>query len=112
MMRILPTEVFVRRDYSGGVEPAAFERVLPRELEGRVGEQEFLTLVDTVNLLFREAEEVGWHTALESIFGCLSCYSIFLFYKSTFVVTGLAVSVPLTLLFLLFQVPTSAPWKD
>ena len=76
-------EVVVARDYSHGMEPTAFARGLPRELEERgVAEHDFLELVDTVNELFREAETVGWNTVFESVFGCLSCYSIFLCYRS------------------------------
>lgn len=80
----LPHEVYVARDYSKGVEPTRFERVIPKELEQRVSEHDFLILVDTINDFFREAEEVGWKTFLEGLFGCLSCFAIFLFYKSTY----------------------------
>ena len=83
LMQALPIEVFVSRDYSAGMEPTAFSRMLPRDLEGRgVSEHDFLKLVDTINDLFKEAETIGWTTVLESVFGCLSCYSLFLCYKS------------------------------
>ena len=81
-MQNLPIEVFVARDYSQGIEPVCFARAIPRELEGRVTEHEFLTLIDTVNEHFKEAERVGWNTVLESLAGCLSCYAVFLCYKS------------------------------
>jgi hypothetical protein len=77
-----PTEVYVPRDYSHGMEPTCFDRVIPRELEERVSEHDFLTLVDTINEFYNEAETVGWGTFAESMLGCLSCYSIFICYKS------------------------------
>ncbi len=77
-------EVYVSRDYSDGMEPTAFARAIPRELEGRVPEQDFVGFVDAVNQVYREGERVGWNTFFESVVGCLSCYSLFLFYDSTY----------------------------
>lgn len=72
-------EIFVQRDYANGNEPTRFQRGIPKELEERgVSEQEFLTLVDTVNDIFREAETVGWKTFLEGLFGCLTFFALFL----------------------------------
>lgn len=79
-----PIEVYVARDYTNGIEPTSFVRGMPRELEGRVSEHDFLALVDAVNDLYREGEATGWNTLFESLVGCLTCYSLFLFYDSTY----------------------------
>ena len=76
------SEVLVARDYSAGLEPTAFSRELPRELEARVSASEFASFVDAVNACFAQAEAVGPVTVLESVVGVLSCYSLFLFYDS------------------------------
>jgi hypothetical protein len=79
-----PVEVYVARDYSAGIEPTTFARGIPRELEERVSEHDYLAFVDAVNDLYREGERTGWNTVFESVAGCLTCYSLFLFYDSTY----------------------------
>jgi hypothetical protein len=79
-----PVEVYVARDYTFGIEPTTFQRAIPHELEERVHEQDFLSFVDAVNQLYREAERTGWNTVFESVAGCLTCYSLFLVYDSTY----------------------------
>lgn len=40
--------------------------------------------MDAVNALFADAERVGWHTALEDVLGCLSCFTLSLCYDTTY----------------------------
>jgi hypothetical protein len=75
-------EVLVPRDYSAGLEPTAFSRELPRELEARISAAEFASFVESVNACFSDAEAVGAVTVFESVVGVLSCYSLILFYDS------------------------------
>ena len=78
-------EVFVDRDYSSGMEPTRFHRGIPKELEDRgITEDEFLTLVDGINDIFKEAETIGWKTFLEGLLGWLTFFTLFLFYDNTY----------------------------
>ncbi|KAL6079127.1 hypothetical protein QOT17_001273 [Balamuthia mandrillaris] len=70
-------EIIIERDYSRGVL-TQFKDILPPELSSRVTEEEFSRTIGEINRLFRHAEELTVTSCLESCFGLITLFSLYL----------------------------------
>ncbi|XP_067937884.1 golgin subfamily A member 7-like [Watersipora subatra] len=68
-------KAFVQRDYSDGMA-VKFEKIFPRELEGKVSRENFEQTVDYINRLYAEAEKLSCASCCE---GCVACLTSYLF---------------------------------
>jgi hypothetical protein len=59
-----------------------FTTAFPEELTGRIGSDEFQSVIDKVNRIFDDAEKVSIFSVMDSLLGCLTAYLIFACYDS------------------------------
>ncbi|EGG16483.1 diacylglycerol kinase protein DgkA [Cavenderia fasciculata] len=74
--------VTVQRDYKEYI--TRFERELPNELTGKVTQGEFNYTIDNINKLLARAEDIDARSVYEECIGCLTFFSIFLWYKDKY----------------------------
>ena len=70
-------KIFVQRDYSEGLG-VRFEKKYPRELSQYIDEPRFIETIETINSLFKEAEDISCTTFCESCCSCLTFYLLYL----------------------------------
>merc|ERR1712156_773042 len=83
-LRISPgccRKIYIPRDYTLG-SGIKFSHKLPVELEGKIDKEKFESTINTLNLLYAEAERATCSTYTE---GCLACLSanIILYFSET-----------------------------
>jgi hypothetical protein len=76
--------VYLERDYRDSLI-TRFDDSLPDSLRDKVSEAEFRQTIDTINELFRQADRYTAATCLESMLGCLSCFTIYHCYDSMYI---------------------------
>ncbi|XP_054640205.1 golgin subfamily A member 7-like isoform X1 [Dunckerocampus dactyliophorus] len=74
---VVASKVFIQRDYSSGTI-CRFQSKFPSELESRLDKQHFEETIQTLNILYSEAEKIGGKSYMEGILACLTAYTLFL----------------------------------
>eukprot|EP01100_Stratorugosa_tubuloviscum_P009431 TRINITY_DN3969_c0_g1_i1.p1 TRINITY_DN3969_c0_g1~~TRINITY_DN3969_c0_g1_i1.p1 ORF type:complete len:130 (-),score=29.51 TRINITY_DN3969_c0_g1_i1:112-501(-) len=74
------TEVTIERDYTKGIL-TQFEENFPEELSGKISSEEFKSIIQNINGLFRRAETYDYCGFLESLIGCATCFTLYICYR-------------------------------